>query len=118
MISRSLRASCLSVRRFAIPPSRLQWSRAYTSPSQSTNEDKKTKPDVKGKQREKVDRKNDDSKTGFPQPLEGFFQQLKKQMSDLEQERDKYSKYDKSEGQKKPPPPPMVTIIMLSKFSS
>lgn len=106
MIPRSLRASRLSVRRFAIPPSRLQWSRAYTSPSQSTNEDKKTKPDVKGKQREKVDRKNDDSKTGFPQPLEGFFQQLKKQMSDLEQERDKYSKDDKSEGQKKPPPPP------------
>ncbi|EJD04051.1 ATP-dependent metallopeptidase Hfl [Fomitiporia mediterranea MF3/22] len=106
MISRSIRASRLVSRRVLPPISRVQWRRHFAAPSEPPKNDDK-RLDDKGKQREDLDRKDDQK--GFPPPLEGFFQQLKKQMKEIEEERNKYNKEnesDRGDGQKKSPPPP------------
>lgn len=108
MIPRSLRASHLAARRIVLPAPRILWRRSYATPSEPPkNNDKQL--DDKGKRREDVERKDTpERRDAFPPPLEGFFQQLKRQMKDLEDERSKYSKEndsDRGNGQKKPPPP-------------
>ena len=115
MLPRSLRAVRLPIRRVPVPPSRLLWRRGFATPSEPPKNENNSQEN-KGKQKEdnvaNEQKKNVEGKTGqetFPQPLEGFFQHLKKQMKDLEEERAKYSKDNEendSDNQKKPPPPP------------
>ena len=91
--------------------SRLTWRRGFATPTNDQGPPRsgrdENKPDDKGKQREDVDKKDPQpTKDGFPAPLEGFFQQLKKQMREIEEQRERYSKEEKQNEQKKPPPPP------------
>ena len=122
MIPRSIRAARISSRivprRLVLPTSRLQWYRGFATPSEPPKNDDK-RLDDKGKKSDNVERK--DEPMGFPPPLEGFFQQLKQQMRDLEQEQKKTEKEKESErnnGQKKQSPPPpnnnFQQLVMLS----
>ena len=122
MIPRSIRAARISSRivprRLVLPTSRLQWYRGFATPSEPPKNDDK-RLDDKGKKSDNVERK--DEPMGFPPPLEGFFQQLKQQMRDLEREQKKTEKEKESErdnGQKKQSPPPpnnnFQQLVMLS----
>ena len=122
MIPRSIRAARISSRivprRLVLPTSRLQWYRGFATPSEPPKNDDK-RLDDKGKKSDNVERK--DEPMGFPPPLEGFFQQLKQQMRDLEQEQKKTEKEKEPErdnGQKKQSPPPpnnnFQQLVMLS----
>ncbi|KAL5535437.1 AFG3 [Sanghuangporus sanghuang] len=122
MIPRSIRAARLSYsvapRRLVIPTSRLQWYRQFATPSEPPKNDDKRLGD-KEKKSDNVEQRKDEPK-GFPPPLEGFFQQLKQQMRDLEEERKKFDKENESErdgDKKKPPPPPnnnFQQLLLLS----
>lgn len=117
MLPRSLRASArLSTRRIPPPLSRILWRRGFATPSEPPKNDSNSQ-DNKGKQKEEDVTKNDqkkdlnekDGKETFPPPLEGFFQTLKQQMKELEDERAKFNKENEDsdrDPQKKPPPPP------------
>lgn len=117
MLPRSLRASArLSTRRIPPPLSRILWRRGFATPSEPPKNDSYSQ-DNKGKQKEEDVTKNDqkkdlnekDGKETFPPPLEGFFQTLKQQMKELEDERAKFNKENEDsdrDPQKKPPPPP------------
>lgn len=117
MLPRSLRASArLSTRRIPPPLSRILWRRGFATPSEPPKNDNNSQEN-KGKQKEEDVTKNDqkkdlngkDGKETFPPPLEGFFQTLKQQMKELEDERAKFNKENEDsdrDPQKKPPPPP------------
>lgn len=117
MLPRSLRASArLSTRRIPPPLSRILWRRGFATPSEPPKNDSNSQEN-KGKQKEEDVTKNDqkkdlnekDGKETFPPPLEGFFQTLKQQMKELEDERAKFNKENEDsdrDPQKKPPPPP------------
>ncbi|THH06949.1 hypothetical protein EW145_g3740 [Phellinidium pouzarii] len=120
MLPRSLHASRLAIRLTPLSSSRLLWKRGFATPSEPPKKD--SKQDDKGKQREHdapSEQKNDNkAQNGFPAPLEGFFQQLKKQMKELDEERSKFQQDNgsgRSDGQKKqqPPPPPQNNINQL-----
>lgn len=96
--------------------SRILWRRGFATPSEPPKNDSYSQ-DNKGKQKEEDVTKNDqkkdlnekDGKETFPPPLEGFFQTLKQQMKELEDERAKFNKENEDsdrDPQKKPPPPP------------
>lgn len=96
--------------------SRILWRRGFATPSEPPKNDSNSQ-DNKGKQKEEDVTKNDhkkdlnekDGKETFPPPLEGFFQTLKQQMKELEDERAKFNKENEDsdrDPQKKPPPPP------------
>lgn len=96
--------------------SRILWRRGFATPSEPPKNDSNSQEN-KGKQKEEDVTKNDqkkdlnekDGKETFPPPLEGFFQTLKQQMKELEDERAKFNKENEDsdrDPQKKPPPPP------------
>lgn len=96
--------------------SRILRRRGFATPSEPPKNDSYSQ-DNKGKQKEEDVTKNDqkkdlnekDGKETFPPPLEGFFQTLKQQMKELEDERAKFNKENEDsdrDPQKKPPPPP------------
>lgn len=96
--------------------SRILWRRGFATPSEPPKNDNNSQEN-KGKQKEEDVTKNDqkkdlnekDGKETFPPPLEGFFQTLKQQMKELEDERAKFNKENEDsdrDPQKKPPPPP------------
>lgn len=96
--------------------SRILWRRGFATPSEPPKIDSNSQEN-KGKQKEEDVTKNDqkkdlnekDGKETFPPPLEGFFQTLKQQMKELEDERAKFNKENEDsdrDPQKKPPPPP------------
>lgn len=96
--------------------SRILWRRGFATPSEPPKNDSNSQKN-KGKQKEEDVTKNDqkkdlnekDGKETFPPPLEGFFQTLKQQMKELEDERAKFNKENEDsdrDPQKKPPPPP------------
>lgn len=113
MIPRSLRASRLSVRRAVYTPPRNTWRRAFATPSQPPRDEAKPSDD-KGKQREPAtaDEQKEKLKEQKEQPmtLDGFFQNLRKHMNEMEEQQrrsTKESDQERDDGQKKQSPPPL-----------
>ncbi len=111
MLPRAIRASRIASRSLHLPARRLAWHRSFATPAEPPRRDE-SKPDDKGKEKEKDDGVSEDrkgekqSKDDLPATLEGFFQRYHQQVKNMHEEAMKRGEPDtKRQGQRESPPP-------------
>ncbi|KLO13927.1 ATP-dependent metallopeptidase Hfl [Schizopora paradoxa] len=111
MLPRTIRASRIASRSLHLQARRLAWHRSFATPAEPPRRDE-SKPDDKGKQKEKDDGVSEDrkqerqSKDDAPITLEGFFQRYHQQVKNMHEEAMKRGDEDsKRPGQRSNPPP-------------